>query len=111
MIGPSTDAGYAYLKPGEWHFGNRPGLIRTVLGSCVAVTMFHRSSRQFAICHAVMPMCDKDGHCRKYCEEHTRYTGCIIPRMAESFFEKGIQAKEIEVKLFGGSHSLWGELW
>ena len=111
MTGSSTDAGSAYLKPGDWYFGKRPGLIRTILGSCVAVTMFHRSSRQSAICHAVMPLCEEDGHCRNYCEEHTRYTGCIIRRMAESFFEKGIQAKEIEVKLFGGSDSLWGELW
>lgn len=95
-----------YLKPGEWYYGQEPLLITTVLGSCVAVTMFHRHTRLAAMCHALMPACEKKRVCNQLCEEFSRYTSCIIPRMAEIYFERGIGAGSIEVKLFGGSHSL-----
>jgi chemotaxis protein CheD len=29
-----------YLKPGEIHIADRPGIVTTVLGSCVSVTMY-----------------------------------------------------------------------
>jgi chemotaxis protein CheD len=108
MTGSSTDSGYTYLKPGSWYFGPITGIIRTILGSCVAVTMFHRRSGRSAICHAVMPICDQNGSCGVYCAEHSRYTDCIVRAMAGLFFEQGVKAKEIEVKLFGGSNGLGG---
>jgi len=95
-----------YLKPGEWYYGQEPFLITTVLGSCVAVTMFHRETRLAAMCHALMPSCEEKNGCKQLCEEFSRYTSCIIPRMAEIYFQKGIAAGNIEIKLFGGSHSL-----
>jgi chemotaxis protein CheD len=106
MMGSSTDSGYTYLKPGSWYFGPGAGIIRTILGSCVAVTMFHKRSGQSAICHAVMPLCEQNGSCSVYCAEHSRYTDCIVRAMSGLFFEQGVKAKEIEVKLFGGSNGL-----
>jgi chemotaxis protein CheD len=94
-----------YLKPGEWFFGRERGLIKTILGSCIAVTMFHRNTRLAAICHALMPACEKKGGCTGYCESHSRYADCIIRRMTEIFFHRGIKAGDIELKLFGGADS------
>ena len=106
MTGNSELMPTLYLKPGEWFSGQERTLIKTVLGSCVAVTMFHRNTRLAAICHALMPACEKKGGCTAYCESHSRYAECIIRRMAEGFFQRGIKAGEIEVKLFGGADSL-----
>jgi len=106
MTGNTQKLPMLYLKPGEWYCGQEPVLITTVLGSCVAVTMFNRQTRLAAMCHALMPACGEKRHCRQLCDEFSRYTSCIVPRMAEVYFERGIAAGSIEVKLFGGSHSL-----
>ncbi len=43
-----------FLLPGEWHFGSG-GRIRTLLGSCVAVTFWHPALRMGGMCHFVLP--------------------------------------------------------
>lgn len=95
-----------YLRPGQLFSGHRHALIETILGSCVALTMFHRASRCAAICHAVMPACSEKGECTSLCGSYSRYTECVIRRMGEWFFRQGIGAGYIEVKLFGGSDGL-----
>ncbi len=44
-----------YLRPGELHIADHPGIVTTVLGSCVSVTMFSRRREVGAICHGLMP--------------------------------------------------------
>lgn len=105
MTGNSELMPTLYLKPGEWFSGQERAIIKTILGSCVAVTMFHRNTRLAAICHALMPACEKKGGCSG-CESYSRYAECIIRRMTEIFFHRGIKAGDIEVKLFGGADSL-----
>jgi len=43
-----------FLLPGEWYFG-MGGSIRTLLGSCVAVTFWHPLLRLGGMCHFVLP--------------------------------------------------------
>lgn len=43
------------LQPGEWFFGQAPGVIRTLLGSCVAVTVWHPILRCGGMCHYLLP--------------------------------------------------------
>lgn len=40
---------------GELHMGSR-GRIRTLVGSCVAVTLWHQATRSGAMCHYVLPV-------------------------------------------------------
>lgn len=42
----------AFLKPGEAIVSPNPILVSTVLGSCIAVTMYSPEKRVGAICHA-----------------------------------------------------------
>jgi chemotaxis protein CheD len=105
MTGNSKITPTIYLKPGEWFSGQERAIIKTILGSCIAVTMFHRRTRCAAICHALMPACEKKMGCSG-CESYSRYAECIIQRMAKGFLQKGIKAEDIEVKLFGGADSL-----
>lgn len=45
-----------FLQPGEFHFSNDPDTrIRTLLGSCVAMTMWHPVLRYGAMCHFLLP--------------------------------------------------------
>jgi len=41
--------------PGEWHVGKPPGVLRTLLGSCVAVTLWHPARRVGGMCHYLLP--------------------------------------------------------
>ncbi|WP_298436503.1 chemotaxis protein CheD [Geobacter sp.] len=84
-----------YLRPGELHFGAAPTVVTTVLGSCVSVTMFERTSGTAAICHALLPEGNKgDG---------LRYVDTSILHMLALFSARGVSPARLEVKLFGGA--------
>jgi len=92
-----------YLKPGEMHFAKQPTLVVTVLGSCVAITMFSRRAGLGAICHGLLPRCKGQKQCGQDCLEGFKYVDCSIRRMATLFDERGVLRREIEVKCFGGA--------
>lgn len=87
-----------YLKPGEVVIARKPVLISTVLGSCVAVTMFSPDCGFGAICHAMLP--DSSGRCDdlRYVDTALRH----IYRKAQECRAEG----NLEVKLFGGARVL-----
>lgn len=98
MKPPVTDLPLVYLKPGELHFGAAPSVVTTVLGSCVSVTMFERTSGTAAICHALLPEGSKD--------DALRYVDTSILRMLAMFSARGVSPARLEVKLFGGADLL-----
>ena len=92
-----------YLKPGEFHFGENPAVVSTILGSCVSVTMFHPGSGTGAICHGLLPRCGGKKSCNGTCLEGFKYIDCSIKRMIKKFDALGINRVDIQVKIFGGS--------
>jgi len=87
-----------YLKPGEVLVTRRPVLVSTVLGSCVAVTMFSASRGFGAICHAMLPEnCGRDND--------LRYVDTVLQHMYEKITAYGI-GSDLVVKLFGGAQVL-----
>lgn len=92
------------LKPGELLISREPYEITTVLGSCVAVTMFNRRFGLAAICHAMLPHpfpggCDDQAEAQTY-----KYVINVLPEMARAFRRTGILPNEVEVKMFGGAN-------
>jgi chemotaxis protein CheD len=87
-----------YLKPGEAVVTRQPALVSTVLGSCVAVTMFEPISRVGAICHAMLPM--NPGN-----DDVLRYVDTALQEMHRKVLQYGISGN-IEVKMFGGARVL-----
>ena len=51
-----------YLHPAQMCFCGRPSRVETVLGSCVAVTMWNARLQIGCICHAVLPLQRKSKH-------------------------------------------------
>jgi chemotaxis protein CheD len=92
-----------YLKPGDLYFSAEPAVVVTVLGSCLSVTMFHRSRGLGAICHGLLPACSGQKECGGDCLEGTRYVDCSIQRMVRIFDRYKVRRSEIEVKYFGGA--------
>ncbi|MBL8511280.1 MAG: chemotaxis protein CheD, partial [Betaproteobacteria bacterium] len=44
-----------FLQPGEFYFGDADTRIRTLLGSCVSITMWHPTRRIGGMCHYMLP--------------------------------------------------------
>lgn len=87
-----------YLKPGEIYFGLEPARVITVLGSCVAVTMYHRPQRIGAICHAMMPTRGNAGK-----DNIFQYVDTSLDWMFAQFASRRILPRDLEIKLFGGA--------
>lgn len=87
-----------YLKPGEVFVARSPVLVSTVLGSCVAVTMFSPSRGCGAICHAMLP--ENSGR-----ESDLRYVDTALNYIYEEIVACG-GGGDLVIKLFGGAQVL-----
>ena len=83
-----------FLQPGEILIARKPALISTVLGSCVAVTLFCPGQKVGAICHAMLPEGKEPGG---------KYLNQAMDLMLLRLAERGILPAAIEAKLFGGA--------
>jgi len=92
-----------YLRPGDMVIRDGPAKITTVLGSCIAVTLFASRLRVGAICHALLPVCNERSVCREWCQTPYKYVNCVVPEMVRRLLSCGATLREIEAKLFGGA--------
>lgn len=97
-----------FLQPGEVYFGDRDTRIRTLLGSCIAITWWHPQRQIGAMCHYLLPQRPHG---------HPRGDGPLDGRYAEEAFQltmRYIQAAgtlpaDYQVKMFGGGQMLIAE--
>jgi len=88
----------AFLKPGEVIVTAEPVLVSTILGSCVAVTLYAPDQGIGAICHAILPD-DPSGN------NDLRHVGTAVRAMYEQI-QRYRPTKQLVVKLFGGAQVL-----
>ena len=55
MNAAPEDALEIFIRPGEFYFGDGNTRIRTILGSCVAVTLWHPERHIGGMCHYMLP--------------------------------------------------------
>jgi chemotaxis protein CheD len=88
-----------YLLPGTLHCTAEPTVVTTVLGSCVAVCLWHPVRCVAGINHFLLPS-----------GEHSlRYGDIAIPALVEEMRRLGCHVHGIEAKVFGGAAVLRGE--
>lgn len=90
-----------FLKPGELFTATGPAIVTTVLGSCVAVTMYAERFGYGSICHAMLPRNPPSNK-----RDTFRYVDSSLFYMIEELRAAGIRNDEIEVKLMGGADVL-----
>lgn len=93
-----------HLAPGRLIVTREAQIVITVLGSCVAVTMFDRSSRLAAICHAMLAEPHSTARLTDDDPTRFRYMTEVLPAMLGAFRRAGILPQTIEVKVFGGGN-------
>ena len=88
-----------FLHPGELWFGGGAVHVRTLLGSCVAVTMWHPGARIGGMCHYMTPSrptgAPGDGLSGRYADE-------AIQMLLDGARAASTSPQEYQVKIFGG---------
>lgn len=99
---PVTDSGLpeVFLHPGEHCFGVAPGRMRTLLGSCVSVTVWHPARRIGGMCHALLPSRVR----RPGDRLDGRYVDEAVEWLAQALLRQGLQPAACRAKLFGGGN-------
>ena len=90
-----------FLQPGEFYFGEYRTRIRTLLGSCVAMTLWHPGRKIGGMCHYMLPRRPR----RKGWEAEPldgRYAEDAMKMFLGELLRSGTRASEYQVKLFGG---------
>jgi len=101
---PGPPLPQCHLSPGELLITQESQWVITVLGSCVAVTMFNVRFGLAAICHAMLPKPHGKSKPGVSPDDGFRYLSLAIPAMAERFSRLGLRPDEVEVKMFGGGN-------
>lgn len=93
-----------FLQPGEFYFGDRHTRIRTLLGSCVALTLWHPRLAIGGMCHFLLP-----GRIRDSSQEvDGRYADEAVQWLIDAACAHGTRPQEYEIKLFGGGNMFPG---
>lgn len=88
------------LHPGMIHAEREPCVVRTVLGSCIAVCLFDPVTRCGGINHYVLPLWNGDGL------PSPRYGNIAIAKLVERLLDLGCLRINLRAKLFGGGSVL-----
>jgi chemotaxis protein CheD len=85
-----------YLPPGALCCLAEPGVVTTVLGSCVSVCLWDGACGIAGINHFILPVSDSDTPC-------LRYGNFSIDRLVEAMLEHGADFEALSAKVFGGA--------
>ncbi|POZ62120.1 chemotaxis protein CheD [Chromobacterium alticapitis] len=94
---PSGDA--VFLHPGEWHFGGGETRIRTLLGSCVSIVLWHPQARIGGMCHYLLAQ-------RNHRRTETlsgRYGDEAMLLLLREILASGLPLQEFQARLIGGA--------
>jgi chemotaxis protein CheD len=90
------------LMPGQMYFGGRAATIRTLLGSCLAITLWHPARRVGGMCHFLLPSRQRrpgeplDG----------RYGDEAMEAMMDMLELTGTKPSEYVAHLYGGADTM-----
>ncbi len=85
-----------FLLPGDFYVGDEHIHIRTLLGSCVSITLWHPRMRVGAMSHFLL-----SGRSREKCLSG-RYGEDSLELMLTRLRTMGVSPEECEAKIFGG---------
>lgn len=92
---------HLYLDPGQYAVGDRHCRFRTLLGSCVSITLWHPGRRIGAMSHFLLPYrASRPGGAPD--APDPRYGDEALILMLDGLGARGVRAQECEAKIFGG---------
>lgn len=94
-----------FLLPGDYFVGDGQHRVRTVVGSCVAVTLWHPQQRVGAMAHFLLPGYQR----RRSGQPSATYGVDAVPLMVDGLQRLNVPLRECQAKVFGGG-AMFGEL-
>lgn len=88
-----------FLQPGEFHFGDALTRVRTILGSCVSITLWHPRLRIGGMCHFMLAQRSPG---RAAATLDGRYAEEAMELFRRELRQSGTRPAQYDVKLFGG---------
>ncbi|MEW6526015.1 MAG: chemotaxis protein CheD [Spirochaetota bacterium] len=93
-----------FLNPGELIFSKRPIVIKTVLGSCVAVAIYDKTHRYGGMCHYLLPQAPSDE------QSSTKYGDVAIYVLLYKFLkENNSRREDLVASICGGAFIIFDE--
>ncbi|MDT7835396.1 chemotaxis protein CheD [Aquabacterium sp. OR-4] len=90
------------LLPGQWHVGRHAAQLRTLLGSCVSIVLWHPRQRLGAMCHYLLPSRRRTPGMAL----EGRFGDEAVTLMAHALQRHGIAPQEFEAHLYGGADTM-----
>ena len=88
------------LRPGEFYFGDKRTRIRTTLGSCVSIVMWHEKRLIGGMCHYLLP----NRSMPHRMAPDGRYADEAIELFMREISAANTELSEYQVKIFGGGN-------
>lgn len=99
MTRAPADVLEVFLQPGEFYFGEEKTRIRTLLGSCVAITLWHPKLRVGGMAHYMLPQRPDRAKDQPL---DGRYAEEVMLMFQRELQDSRTRPDEYQVKLFGG---------
>jgi chemotaxis protein CheD len=90
-----------HLMPGQWHVAMK-GLLKTLLGSCVGITLWHPNRGCGGMCHFLLPSRQRRGNEPL----DGRYGDEALELMVQAMRKLGTQPQDCMAHLYGGADTL-----
>lgn len=91
-----------FLNPGELIFSKKPIVIRTVLGSCVAITLYDHFNKFGGMCHFLLPESQEGS-------VSTKFGNVAALTLINKFLSAGSRVKDLEASIIGGAFIIFDE--
>lgn len=105
-MGKASPRIQVFLHPGQYFVGDARHRVSTLLGSCVAVTLWHAGERIGAMSHFLLPERRERGGKRL----DPRYGRDALELMLLDLKRKGVEPDGCQAKLFGGGDMFPGQM-
>ncbi|MEL7148343.1 MAG: chemotaxis protein CheD [Bacteroidota bacterium] len=98
MINNKTDIAKQYLYPSNLFVTDKPTLVTTVLGSCIAICLFDKVNKIAGINHFMLPYWNGEGLAS------AKYGNIANDKLLTEMLRMGASRKHVEAKVFGGAN-------
>jgi len=86
-----------YLSPGHIYMSHEPALVSTVVGSCVAVSLWDSKKEIGGMAHFLYPFTENRHRAT------AQYGNAAVKYMVRMFLDFGAQEKNLRAQIFGGA--------
>lgn len=93
---------HVYLLPGQWYFGKSGEVVKTLLGSCVGVTLWHPKRKMGGMCHFLLP--ERKRGANELLDG--RYGEEAVELLVREIRKAGVKPSEFEAQLYGGADTM-----